>query len=146
MKTFLIIISLSVLVACKKDTTKADVEKWTLEIMEVEKAFNDMAQNEGVVKAFEYYAAKDGVIKRGKRIIKGKKAIEDWYSNDIKPGETLTWTPTFVDVSKFGDLAYTYGDFVFTYKDSLGNEKQNKGIFHTVWKRQENGSWRFVYD
>lgn len=66
--------------------------------------------------------------------------------NDVRPNETLTWKPTFVDVSKSGDMAFTYGDFVFTYLDSLGNKKQNKGIFHTVWKRQNDSSWKFVWD
>lgn len=123
-----------------------DLEKWKKEIVEVEKAFNDMAQQEGLVKAFEFFAANDGVIRRSKKIIKGKEAIRKWYENDVQPNETLTWKPTFVDVSKSGDLAYTYGNFTFTFPDSLGNMKQNTGIFHTVWKRQADGSWRFVWD
>ena len=121
-------------------------EKWKAEIVQVEKAFNDMAQTEGLVKAFEYYAAPEGVIKRGKRVVKGKAAIAGWYEKDVKPNETLTWVPTFVEVSQSGDLAYTYGDFTFTYPDTLGNLKTNKGIFHTVWKRQADGKWRYVYD
>ena len=105
-----------------------------------------MAQKEGLIKAFEFYAAPDGVIRRKHKIIKGKSAIAQWYENDVKPNETLTWTPTFIDVSQSGDMAYTYGDFTFTYPDSLGNMKKNTGIFHTVWKRQANGKWRFVWD
>lgn len=131
---------------CKNTNQEADQEKWKAEIVSVEKAFNDMAQKEGLVKAFEYYAADEGVIKRGKKVIKGKTAIANWYENDVKPNETLTWVPTFVEVSQSGDLAYTYGDFTFTYPDTLGKLKQNKGIFHTVWKRQADGSWRFVWD
>ena len=105
-----------------------------------------MAQEKGLIKAFEFYAAENGVIKRGKTIVEGKKAIREWYEKDVRPNETLTWKPTFVNVSTAGDMAYTYGDFVFTYQDSLGLKKENKGIFHTVWQRQEDGTWRFVYD
>ncbi|MTI21508.1 nuclear transport factor 2 family protein [Fulvivirga sp. RKSG066] len=133
-------------VGCQSQATEADIEKWKAEIMQVEKDFNDMAQEEGLVKAFEFYAAEDGVIRRQKKIIIGKAAIAQWYKGDVRPNETLTWKPTFVDVSQSGDMAYTYGDFVFTYPDSLGNPKINKGIFHTVWKRQPDGSWRFVWD
>ncbi len=124
----------------------AQQEEWKAEIKQMEADFCQMAQEEGLVKAFEFYAAPDGVIKRGKNVIKGKQAIADWYTQDVRPNETLTWKPTFVDVSSSGDLAYTYGDFTFTYPDSTGNMKTNKGIFHTVWKRQEDGSWRFVWD
>ena len=105
-----------------------------------------MAQEEGLIKAFEFFAAEDGVIRRNKKIIKGKKAIADWYTQDVRPNETLTWKPSFVDVSQSGDMAFTYGDFTFTYFDSLGTKKENKGIFHTVWKRQSDGTWRFVWD
>ncbi len=31
-------------------------------------------------------------------------------------------------------------------KDSIGNDIDNKGVFHTVWKRQADGEWRFVWD
>ncbi|MBX2877860.1 MAG: nuclear transport factor 2 family protein [Saprospiraceae bacterium] len=135
-----------VLVACQGPPSSEQMEGWKAEIVAVEKAFNDMAQEEGLIKAFEYYAAEDGVIRRSKKVLKGKQAIREWYEKDVRPNETLTWTPAFVDVSQSGDMAYTYGDFVFTYPDTSGAMKQNKGIFHTVWKRQGNGEWRFVWD
>ncbi len=146
MKMFCIICAPIVFLACSTHNEETQIEKWKSEVEEVEKAFNDMAQKEGLERAFEYYAAEDGVIKRSNRIIKGKEAIREWYENDVKPNETLTWQPTFIEVSKSGDLAYTYGDFVFTYADSIGVAKQNKGIFHTVWRRQPDGNWRFVWD
>ncbi|KQC28812.1 YybH family protein [Flagellimonas eckloniae] len=137
---------LALLIGCKKPEANSDIEKWKTEIMSVEKSFNDMAQNDGLAKAFSYFAAEDGVIKRGKNIIKGKTTIGKWYEKDVRPNESLSWTPTFVDVSKNGDMAYTYGNYIFTYLDSLGIKKENKGIFHTVWKRQKDGTWKFVYD
>lgn len=132
--------------SCDKVSKDQKMENWKAEIMVVEKEFNNMAQKEGLVKAFEFYAAEDGVIRRKNTIYKGKAAIAKWYKADVRPNETLTWEPTFIDVSESGDLAYTYGDFVFSYPDSTGNMKQNKGIFHTVWKRQADGTWRFVWD
>lgn len=135
-----------VLAGCQGPPSPEQLEEWKAEIRAVEKAFNDMAQEEGLIKAFEYYAAEDGVIRRSKKVLKGKQAIREWYEKDVRPNETLTWTPTFVDVSQSGDMAYTYGDFVFTYPDTSGTMKENKGIFHTVWKRQANGEWRFVWD
>ena len=142
---FALMVLLLSLIACDH-TEQGEMEKWKAEVVDTEKAFNDMAQKEGLINAFAFYAADSGVIRRSKKIIKGKEAIKKWYEKDVRPNETLTWSPTFVDVSRSGDMAYTYGDFVFTYFDSLGNEKQNKGIFHTVWKRQADGSWRFVWD
>lgn len=148
MKTNILSLAIIILstIGCQHTDTTQDVEKWKTEIMNVEKAFNDMAQKEGLIKAFEFYAAEDGVIRRGKNVIKGKKDIADWYEKDVRPNETLTWTPTYIEVSSAGDMAFTYGDYTFTSLDSLGAKKVNKGIFHTVWRRQADGTWRFVWD
>ena len=144
------ICSVSILICfiygCASRPEVDELQKWKDEIANTEKAFNEMAQERGLVEAFTYFAAEDGVIRRSRKIIEGKESIRASYEKDVQPKETLTWHPTFIDVSKSGDLAYTYGNFTFTYYDSLGNEKQNKGIFHTVWKRQQDGTWRFVWD
>lgn len=142
-------LSLSLLilsVGCNQLETDENIAKWKAEILQVEQDFNDMAKEEGIVEAFYHYAANDGVIKRSGKLVKGNIAIREWYKNDVRPNETLTWKPTFVDVSKSGDLAYTYGDFIFTSVDSTGNKKESTGHFHTVWKRQEDGNWKFVWD
>ncbi len=141
---YLLLVFLFSISAC--DNTSSQIETWKQEIADTEKAFCEMAQKEGIVRAFEFYAAEDGVIKRGKNVIKGKSEIKAWYKNDTKPGDTLTWIPAFIDVSTSGDMGYTYGDYHFAYLDSLGNQKESRGIFHTVWKRQQDGSWRFVWD
>ena len=134
------------IMACNTSTTNSDLEKWKAEIMEAEKNFNALAQKEGIIKAFQTYAAEDAVIKRGKNIIKGNYAITEWYRKDNRPNETLSWKPDFVDVSDSGDLGYTYGGFTFTSIDSIGNRIESFGKFHTVWKRQADGSWKFVWD
>ena len=139
-------LSLFTIIACTTQPSDQQLFQWKNEVLAAEKAFNDMAQEKGLVEAFAHFAAEDGVIRRSKKIVKGKEDIRAWYVQDVRPHETLIWSPTFVDVSASGDLAYTYGDFTFTSYDSLGNEKQNKGIFHTVWKRQANGEWKYVWD
>lgn len=136
-------------IACGESSTsdpKADLELWKSEIVQVEKDFNDMAREKGLVEAFQYFAADDAVIMRSRKIIPGKKAIAEHVATTIRPDETLSWKPSFVDVSKSGDLAYTYGDFTYSYPDSLGNKIEVQGIFHTVWKRQKNGEWKYVWD
>jgi ketosteroid isomerase-like protein len=131
---------------CDTPDTNTNMEQWKAEIMEVEKAFNHMAQQEGVAKAFLFYAADDGVIMRGNNVIKGKAAIGQWTEENIQADQRLSWKPSFVEVSQSGDLAYTYGDYTFSYPDTLGEIITTTGIFHTVWKRQADGDWKFVWD
>lgn len=134
------------LAACSTDRPIKDQEQLKLEIMAVEKQFNDLAQKEGTAKAFAAFAASDAVIKRGEQLIKGNETIADWYQKNSNPDASLSWKPDFVEVSASGDLAYTYGQYAYTVNDSTGNPTRHTGYFHTVWKRQKDGSWKFVWD
>lgn len=136
------------LCSCGGETVTGSPEIWKNEILEAEEAFADMAANEGIAKAFLNYAAEDAVVMRNNRLIIGRDRLAVYLENQ-SPGpenELLSWKPDFVEVSTSGDLGYTYGQYTYSYTDSTGSTISNKGIFHTVWKRQEDGSWRFVWD
>jgi len=134
--------------SCTPDTGKDSTEKWKNEILETEHNFAAMAENEGIRKAFLTYAAEDAVLMRGNILVTGKKDITGFFENQsFDDKETsLKWKPDFVDVAASGDLGYTYGRYIFSYTDSTGTKRENTGIFHTVWKRQPDGAWRFVWD
>lgn len=122
-------------------------EKWKKEIMDAEVAFSKLVQEEGMQKGFLTYAADDVVVKRGEELIIGIDSLKKSYT-DEKKSETinLSWKPDFVAVSSSGDLGYTYGKYRYITTDSVGDTTTQTGIFHTVWKRQEDGEWRFVWD
>jgi ketosteroid isomerase-like protein len=141
--TLLIALFLTVLV-CENKNSKAEAEKWKQEILESEQNFAKMVQDEGIHNAFVAFAADSAVLMRNNKLIKGKKAIDEHYKGaDTK---NLSWTADFIEVSNSGDLAYTYGTYQYTFQDSLGKELVDTGIFHSVWKRQSDGTWKFVWD
>ena len=133
---------LSLMIACSC-ATKQSNEKSKEEVMITESAFALMAKDKGIAAAFYAFAADDAVIRRGPNVIKGREAIREFYEKQPPTGE-LQWAPDFADVS--GDLGYTYGKFTFSEKDSTGSVKETHGIFHTVWKKQKDGTWKFVWD
>lgn len=105
-----------------------------------------MAQKEGIPKAFIFFAAEDAVINRNNKLYEGKKAIQQYF-DQLPPSEaTLTWKPEFVDVAASGDLAYTYGPYNYSGINAAGDTIQSTGVFHTVWKKQTDGGWKFVWD
>ena len=130
--------------SCTTSRNKQQIAVWKKEILKAEADFSAMAQDKGMNAAFLHFVADDGVLLRNNALIKGKDSIKVYMKNSASKG--LSWTPTFVDVSASGDLGYTYGTYMYKYKDSLGNEKSSSGIFHTVWKRQPDNSWKFVWD
>ena len=132
--------------SCSVEVSKEDKQVLIEEVRAAEIAFSDHAAEFGVQDAFYTFAASDGVINRKDKIIQGPEAIGEYYSDESWEKSTLQWAPTFVDVSASGDLGYTYGEAIFTRPDSTGTMIESKGIFHTVWKRQPDGTWKFVWD
>ena len=106
-----------------------------------------MAAEKGIAEAFWFFADSNAVIKRqNDTLIHGKENIRKFYSADFYTKASVKWSPDFVEVSSGGDLGYTYGKYVWQSKDSTGKTQEYKGIFHTVWKRQKDGGWKYVWD
>jgi len=142
-KTIIILLVFSVFVSCRKT---ADTETLKNEVMQAEKVFEKMASEMGVAEAFYFFASEDAVILRGNdSLIKGRENIKAYYSRNANPAATLSWTPDYIGISSCGTLAYTYGRYVYSVNDSTGNLTERTGIFHTVWKK-ENNVWRYVWD
>ena len=116
------------------------------DVLRTEKSFAEMSLKKGIGPAFVTYADERAVLLRNNQLIKGKDAIQAYYEKPSFQHARLQWTPDFVAVSSSGDLAYTYGHYTFYSVDSTGNRTQISGIFHTVWKKQKDGSWRYVWD
>ncbi|MCS6626371.1 hypothetical protein N0B44_25955 [Roseibacterium beibuensis] len=56
-----------------------------------------------------------------------------------QPGEPLIeWWPTFAGVAKSGEMGFTTGP--------AARDQEPYGHYFTVWKRQDDGQWRWVYD
>jgi ketosteroid isomerase-like protein len=136
----------TVLFSCHSTPGTGIITKSKTEIVETEKAFAAMAKKEGIAAAFTYYAAEDAAINYKDKLIKGRNEIKAHYSDKKYNDVSLEWTPDFVDASSSGDLGYTYGNYTYIKKDSTGTTETFKGIFHTVWKKQTDGTWRFVWD
>jgi ketosteroid isomerase-like protein len=126
---------------------KPDIEAIKKEIVKAEKDFETMAAEKGVAEAFAFFADSNAVIKRqNDSLIHGKEGIRNYYMNPFYKNAVAKWSPDFVDVSTNGDLAYTYGKYTWEFKDSAMKSNFYSGVFHTVWKKQNDGSWRYVWD
>jgi len=122
------------------------MEIWKNEVMRAELDFAEMAKTEGLAKAFEAFAANDAVLSRNNVLVSGKEGIKKFYENRDLTNVSLEWKPDFIEIASSGDLAYTYGKYTYTTIDSIGVRTSSNGIFHTVWKRQADGSWKYVWD
>jgi ketosteroid isomerase-like protein len=78
-------------------------------------------------------------------IATAKGAIAKVIANDFANGD-LTWHANKAGVARSGDLGYTSGTSELTVKDASGKTIVDHGKFLTVWKKQEDGSWKVLFD
>jgi ketosteroid isomerase-like protein len=146
MKTLIkILVGLLIIVSCKPSINKEEVK---LEIYNTEKAFEKMCTEKSVADAFYFYADSNATINRGNdSLIKGKEAIKIYYQKRQNNNATVNWTPDFIEVSECGTLGYTYGKYTWKVKNKDNDSiKEYIGIFHTVWKKQKDNTWKYVWD
>ena len=146
MKNSCFLILLIFLISCKGKPGSPDMNMLKEEVKSVEMDFARMAADSGIEAAFLHYAAPGAVLKRGNNLVIGFDSIAAYLEASKQPGESLSWSPDFIDVSLSGDMAYSYGKFVYSFNDSAGVARKQQGYFHTVWKRQPDGKWKFVWD
>lgn len=148
MNRILIILFLPLLVFSCQNASDLETkkEKARAAIRQAEKDFEKMVAEKGLEAGFTFYAAKDAVIHRNDSLFIGNQAIASFYARPAKGTIQLKWSPDFTEVASSCDLGYTYGHFTFQSTDSTGHLTTFNGIFHTVWKLQEDGLWKYVWD
>ena len=139
-----VVTGLFILHACNNKTNR---NTYLLEIEKTEKDFKSAIATLGAAEAFFLYADSNAVILReNDSLIKGKAAIRNYYARPLFKGASVNWEPDFSEVSISGDMAYSYGKYVWILRDSTGKENEYKGLYHTIWKKQTDGSWKYTWD
>lgn len=130
------------LIGCESKIDKSKIKE---EIRQAEANFEKMAKEKGIPEAFFAFADEAATINRGE-LIHGRKEILDFYQKAKMENVQLNWSPDSVFVSESTDLAYTYGNYKMIITDSLGQASSRSGIFHTIWKKQKDGGWKYIWD
>ena len=112
-----------------------------MDLIELDRAFNSFAQEHGVAKAFEEFVAEDGLLFRDQvGALEGPGQIGNFLRQNISGN--LTWQPNFQDIAQSKDLGYTHGEWILESEDG----QKIKGLYVSIWKKQESGAWKFVLD
>lgn len=123
-----------------------DRETLLREVAAMEDQFCTMAQEKGVLAAFEHFAAPDvAFIDTDPRQFRGRAAVQQRMGK-FPPGATLTWSAQHTDVSADGTLGYNYGRYELRSPAPDGTERVAGGWFLSIWKKQPDGNWRYVMD
>ncbi|HZD48156.1 MAG TPA: SgcJ/EcaC family oxidoreductase [Silvibacterium sp.] len=99
-------------------------------------------------KITSHYAPDAVLLVTNMPIMKGSDAIKSGIGTMLKdPHLSLTFSPTLVVVAKGDDIAYTQGVYTMTYSEpKTGMTLIEKGKYVTVYKKQDDGTWKAVED
>lgn len=102
-------------------------------VIAAELAFNRLAQNEGQWTAFRKTAAKDAVMFTPRAV-----NAQAWLKGRADPAKSVMWWPSRVFMSCDGGYAVSTG--------SWQRADGSVGYFTTIWRREKNGTYRWVLD
>jgi hypothetical protein len=101
-------------------------------VVATELAFARTAQEKGQWTAFDQYAADDAIM-----FVPQPTSAKAWLKQRANPAVAVKWQPYEVWMSCDGSLAVTKGAW---------QRPESVGYFTTVWKRQKNGTYKWVLD
>ncbi len=83
----------------------------------------------------------------GDSVLHGPEQIAaGWQVFFTDDGPSLKWRPQFVEVLGSGDLALTRGPYWLKSKTADGQPVEQWGTFNSVWRKDDAGEWRIVFD
>jgi|tagenome__1003787_1003787.scaffolds.fasta_scaffold19641776_1 ketosteroid isomerase-like protein len=107
--------------------------------------FNQAAQDKRVAAWMSYFA--DNATVPAATPLAGKQALTEHYQKVFSnPDLSLSWEPIKAEVFPGGKMGYTVGKYLAHSKDKDGKAAEETGRYITIWKKQDDGSWKIVAD
>ncbi len=107
--------------------------------------FREWSFEKGFAGAFDLFMSDEARVFQNNFLpIIGRDAILEFLTERAR-GE-IVWESYFVEVSDSADLGYTLGKYKSSVSDASGKESVSYGHYVTIWKKQPDGSWKFVFD
>jgi len=112
--------------------------------MKADWAFNEAVNRQGPSQWSTFFSPDGSVIQAGVGLIQGQDSLQAAFDEAIYSGELagLQWNPNQAEVSLSGDLGYTVGSFAMEGVDSTGVRSKVLGLYVSIWRRQEDGTWK----
>jgi ketosteroid isomerase-like protein len=116
-------------------------------IRDLDVRWSKAAENKDAAECANFYSETGSVMPFNAPIATGKEKIyEVWTQLMAKPGFSLHFVPTKVEVAKSKDMAFDVGTFELKLNDPQGAPMTIPGKYVVVWKKQGNGSWKVETD
>ena len=106
-----------------------------------------MAMEQGMLIYDETFFMEDAI-----QLDDGKQMIDDGIfaikldHQDLPPDLSVTWAPQGAEIAQSGELGYTWGRWSNVTYAADGTMLDTYGKYVTIWKKQDDGSWKIAID
>ena len=132
MRNLVLTAGLALLAACASASSQPNVSADP--VIAAERSFAARGAEIGWIPAFREYTAPDGMVGNFENAPQSLAATPDDGSRN------LFWWPAYAGIARSGDLGFTTGPF------SVDEARAPRGQYFTVWRRQPDGSWKWIWD
>ena len=144
------LILVSLMFSCAQQQPAAPPDTRAADEAAIRKAdvdWSNAAQTNKVDAWVAFYSDDATVLPPNEPMASGKDAIHKSIEGLLGlPGLNLKWEPKKIEVSKSGDMAYSFGTYEMSMTDPKGTPVMDKGKYVEVWKKQTDGSWKCAVD
>ena len=108
-------------------------------------SFSQSAENRDM-QAFRSFIDADARFV-GNEVSRGVDAVaEAWTVFFSDSGPKIKWRPRLIEVLANNTLALSRGPYRVVSQDADGNMVESWGTFNSVWRVNDDGQWRVVFD
>jgi ketosteroid isomerase-like protein len=144
--TALLLLFGAVLTSCENKST-VDIESEKQKLMETSREWSRVAASDDQEKTLAYWSDDALVLSAGDPPLQGKEGIRQMVLSSFDdPNFRISWEPETAEISASGDMGYLIEDTQMTMKDSTGSNSTQHFKTVTIWKKQQDGSWKNVVD
>lgn len=122
----------------------ASESRFVAQIANADRAFSGLAEREDAAVAFARFAPPDATFFPGSGDIARGPADIATRLRACAPATRWSWRPMFAAAAGSGDFGWTVGEAVIAARADGGATSYS--TYLTIWRRQPDGSWRFVAD
>jgi ketosteroid isomerase-like protein len=116
-------------------------------LMNVDKKWSDLSQKKGFYRSRLDFLTENSIdIPENKMPVEGKKNIIEYVLTHKDTTVDVMWTPLRAEVAASGEIGYTYGGWTMKYKTKANTDTTAFGSYITIWHKQPDGSWKYIFD
>lgn len=143
--TYTVLVGLLLFIGCT--VVNVDRNEEAQKLMQLSREWSEVASTGNIDSLMTYWSDDAVMMAPAQPPLSGKEAIRSFVeASGQVPGFEVSWEPLSAHISNDGSMAYLIERNQMAFNDSLGNRVVEYNKVVTVWRKNEDGSWKNVID